>query len=781
MLIRKAALLGLCMYWGLGLLQAQHCHISMRGQVTEGDEHEPAAYATIMIKEAGKMAVADEQGRYVILDLCENTPYTVEVSHIECSHYTQIVRLLENTTLDFKLVHDAVLKELVVVEKAVAPAPAQAQTAVDQVDLEAGKGLGLGETLKKLPGVAILATGSTIGKPIIQGLHSNRIAIVSNNVVLEGQQWGSEHAPEIDPFSAAKITVVKGAAGVRYGPGAMGGAVILEPAPLRKEAGLGGWLSLGGFSNGLGGVAAGAADWHLKGRSLAFRLQGTVKRSGNLRTPDYFLHNTGAAEWNLLGMTGWKKGRWEHESMVSSFNQQIAIMRAAHIGNLTDLQRAIDSDVPLNNQDVFSYDIDRPYQQIRHFTLKHKAIYRFNDVWRLSGQYVFQFNHRREYDVVRSSGTASTKPQLSFRLWTNSLDVALEHLPIRHWQGGVGVQVLQQTNFVGKGGLIPDYNATGASVWVMERRRRFPRPWEFEFGARYDFRRTQAETSGTLNNIDTLVQFSKVSGTVGAIYHFTPNLSATANTGFAWRPPHVNELFARGVHQGAGTFEQGNPNLKAEKAWNTNVSLQWRRGRSEATVSVFRNQIQDFIYLDPQNNFVLTVRGAYPAYFYAQADAVLKGLEASFVLPVSKQWSVESRLSMLRAQRILPDSEAVETGAQRDWLPLMPADRIQFGIKWAIRDKTKTDMAETFVRLMAGSLLKQTRIPTIGLLKAAPAGVTTFSLDAARTFFVFKKPLEIGLTAQNLLNARYRDYLNFFRYYADEPGVNVGIRAKLIF
>ena len=82
---------------------------------------------------------------------------------------------------------------------------------------------------------------------------------------------------------------------------------------------------------------------------------------------------------------------------------------------------------------------------------------------------------------------------------------------------------------------------------------------------------------------------------------------------------------------------------------------------------------------------------------------------------------------------------------------------------------------------MASSILKQTRIPAVGLLKAAPAGVTTFSLDAAHTVFIFKKPLEIGLTAQNLLNARYREYLNFFRYYADEPGVNVGIRAKLIF
>lgn len=85
--------------------------------------------------------------------------------------------------------------------------------------MDAGKGVNLGETLKRLPGVTTLNTGATISKPVIQGLHQpDRHR--QNSVVLEGQQWGSEHAPEIDPFSADKITVVKGAAGVRYGVGA---------------------------------------------------------------------------------------------------------------------------------------------------------------------------------------------------------------------------------------------------------------------------------------------------------------------------------------------------------------------------------------------------------------------------------------------------------------------------------------------------------------------------------------------------------------------------------
>ncbi|MEL6632677.1 MAG: hypothetical protein AAFQ83_14555, partial [Bacteroidota bacterium] len=42
-------------------------------------------------------------------------------------------------------------------------------------------------------------------------------------------------------------------------------------------------------------------------------------------------------------------------------------------------------------------------------------------------------------------------------------------------------------------------------------------------------------------------------------------------------------------------------------------------------------------------------------------------------------------------------------------------------------------------------------------------------------------PLELSLTIDNLLNIRYRDYLNRFRYYADELGRNITLRANFSF
>ncbi|MBK6997218.1 MAG: TonB-dependent receptor [Lewinellaceae bacterium] len=806
MLKSKAGLwLGFCSLVGSFGLNAQDCHLALRGHVTELENNEPLAYASVFIKELGKSTVTDENGWFAIPDLCEKTAYTIVVRHIECAHFTQIVQLTENTQMDFHLTHDAILNEVVIKEKALAPPATQSELVVERVDLESSKGLNFSETLRKIPGVSLLSSGGVVAKPVIQGLHSNRIAIVTDGVTLQSQQWGNDHAPEIDPFAADKITVVKGAAGVRYGVGAMAGAVVLEPAPLRETTGINGWASLGGFSNGYGGVASGSMDWKPQRGNLSFRLQGTVKRSGNLRAPDYWLGNTAAREFNFSAIADWKRERWHHTLSTTQFSQGFSILRAAHTGSVDDLLLAIQSEMPRNNLDYFTYQLDRPRQQVQHNVLKYKGIFRLNELWKLSGQYSFQYNQRREYDRGRANVTAGDQAQVSFKLWSNTLDIALEHVPIRHWQGGLGVQASQQLNYVSRGGFIPDYLGFGGALWATERWRRYPNPWEFEVGARYDYRWNHITTEGNGNaNLDQRLSFGNVSGTMGAIYHITKALTAKLNTGYAWRPPHVNELFARGVHHGAGTYEQGNPNLGAEKAWNTNVSMHWESSLAHAVVTLYHNRVEDFIYLNqPRDSIVITIRGPFPAYFYQQDNAVLQGLDASFSVNLLPKLAAESRFSILRGFRNAQKSGSAEGVTYRDWLPLMPADRYQYGLKWTLGKKTTYSRAaadkqnravtagETFVRLLASTTLRQTRIPEEGLTKDAPATFTTFSLDAAHTFRFkgFRKTgisnkeqlLEVGLNVQNLGNIRYREYLDLFRYFVDAPGLNVGLRAKWTF
>lgn len=766
-------------------LRAQDCHIALRGKVVESGSGEPLAYASVSITEIGKGAVCDGNGQFIIADLCEKTAYTIHIQHVQCTHFTQVVRLSENAEMTFTLKHDHVLNEVIVVEKAVAPKAMQAETGVLKADLAATMGMSLGETVRRLPGVSSLNTGMTISKPVIQGLHSNRIAIVSNGVTIEGQQWGTEHAPEVDPFTADRITVIKGVAGMRYGIGNLGGMVVVEPAPLRESDGFGGWAAVQGFSNGRGGVVSGSTDWHLPGRSLAVRLQGTFKRTGNLRSPNYFLWNTGVQELNFSGMAAWKKGRWRHELSGSRFNQTIGILRAAHIGNTTDLRRAIETDVPANNYDSFSYSLKRPFQRIEHNLGKYKGAFRISDRWKLGLQGSFQYNRRREFDAHKPLGVISDvnpKPQIIFNIVTNTMDAALEHNPIRHWQGGIGLQQQTQYNYVTRGGLIPDFLRISGGLWVTERWRRYPSPWEVEFGARYDYLWNHiTDTVGSLRKINTIRQFASPSANAGLVYHFSDHTNLRLNSGLAWRPPHVNELFARGVHHGSATYEEGDPTLGPEHGWNNNLSFNYDQSQWGVSpriigvqVSLYYNQINQFIYLNPEAEPVLSIRGAFPAFTYRQADAILRGVDGRMEMRIWKGFSAEGRASILRATYWTLEAPGHEGTRYQAWLPLMPSDRYTVGLKWRNRK-------ETYFNIDATTVLRQTRYPVGVLLKAPPDQYTLVGFNAGHTFLWGKQKIEAGLSAQNLLNTRYREYMDFFRFFVDAPGTNITVRAKWIF
>lgn len=355
---------------------AQNCTHHIEGKITEFENKEPVLFAQIQLKELQKSVLTDEKGNYHFDNICNGT-YTLEISHIECLHETRLINVSnEGAIINIELHHDnKLLKEVSVTVQAIAAKTTQSSATLEGTALDATRGQSLGDALKNIAGVTTLNTGATVAKPVIQGMHSNRILIFNNGVRQEGQQWGLDHAPEIDPFTADKISVVKGAASVIYGADAIGGIVLLEPRALRKKEGMGGELNLAGFSNGRSGVVAATLDGcffcHTDGfsmddkRKFSWRLQGSLKKAGNLRTPNYYLANTGIEEKNYSATIEHRGNKMTNNLFFSHFSSDIGIFKGAHIGNLADLKEAFTQKEPLPRVD-FTYQIGRPVQQISH-------------------------------------------------------------------------------------------------------------------------------------------------------------------------------------------------------------------------------------------------------------------------------------------------------------------------------------------------------------------------------------------------------------------------------
>jgi iron complex outermembrane receptor protein len=777
----KATIVLALMGWLAGttvssLFAQKDCHASLIGSVTNAETAEPIAYAEVLIVQTGVGVITDEKGKFALTEICEGQ-ITVLCRHIGYSHQTLDIQLAGEMHLDFSLRHEALsLSEIVVQEKAIVLPSTHTERRLEGRALDAAKGQTLGDLLKSLPGVTSLNTGSSISKPVIRGMHSNRVLLLNNGVRQEGQQWGSEHAPEVDPYIAGKVSVVYGANSVRYGPDALGGVILIEPKPLREKPGWGGEANLAGFSNGKTVVASAYLDGKkAENFPLVGRLQGTIKRGGNLRTPEYFLDNTGVREINYSAALGLDRKNWQSEVFFSQFFTHLGIFKGSHIGNLTDLQNAIERGRPLA-RGAFSYQLNRPLQQVAHYLLKVKTCLKTGDHGKASVQYGRQFNRRQEFDAHRNFNQLPndfSEPDMMFEITTHSLDASWEHKSWRHFTGSVGGQLLLQKNTTDRGGLIPDYNSqTGGFFWI-ERWRKYPLPFELETGIRYDFRRMGIGQRGN-QLIDKKLNFNNLSGSVGAVWHAAEILRLRFHAGSGWRAPSVNELFSDGVHHGSASYEIGREDLSAERAFSFNLSFDFDNHRNlSASLAFYRNYVQDFIFLEPQENPVLTIRGAFPSFAYNQADARLTGFDWNGEWKPAPSWTIGSVISVLRAWNRTTE----------DWLVWMPADRFSHSLKFSPVGWKKTWNADQAPYLKATVLhvARQKRAPENEDFAPPPAAYILFDVEAGTTFLLGKQSLDFGIAVQNLFNTAYRDYLNRLRYFSEEAGRNVSARLKLTF
>ncbi len=280
--------------------QNNECNYSLSGKVLDEHDKSPLLYATVYIKELELGTLSDDKGNYRIDNLCKGS-YSLIISHLGCEPVSETITITKSITHNFYPEHHAEeLGEFTLKESGYKEETSVARKELSVQELNQSRGKSLGESLKKITGVNTLNTGNSISKPVIHGLHSDRLLILNNGIRQEGQQWGSEHAPEIDPYIANKLSVIKGAEGVRYGANAIAGVVLVEPKALRDSSGMNGELNLAGASNGQLGVSSAMLDGNIvKLKGVAWRLQGTLKRSGNVNTPNYFMKNTGLKEYNF--------------------------------------------------------------------------------------------------------------------------------------------------------------------------------------------------------------------------------------------------------------------------------------------------------------------------------------------------------------------------------------------------------------------------------------------------------------------------------------------------
>ena len=93
----------------------------------------------------------------------------------------------------------------------------------------------------------------------------------------------------------------------------------------------------------------------------------------------------------------------------------------------------------------------------------------------------------------------------------------------------------------------------------------------------------------------------------------------------AKRSPEPNELYSNGLHQGVAGIEEGNWQLQPERLFKTILTQSAYIPKFfHVEVSLYSHLMDDYIYLKPEDELRLTIRGAFPVYKYTQEDAWIR-------------------------------------------------------------------------------------------------------------------------------------------------------------
>lgn len=745
------------------------CNNNLSIRVIDKDNGDELESTIVSINEINQINATNEHGNTTFNKLCIGR-YHILIQHLGCSDTIISIDLKKDFKLIVKLPHSNYeLSQIEVRDKQ--PDIIKTQTVYDlkEKELDQTRGKSLGEALKLVNGVTTLNTGSSISKPMIHGMQGYRILILNNGIRQEGQQWGNEHAPEIDPFIAQKISVIKGANAVRYGSDAMAGVIVVEPNDLPDTASITGEVNLVGLSNGKTGVTSGILQGYFdKLKGFSWRVQGTLKKGGNINSPNYYLKNTGVQESNFSYALNYHRKNWGIETYYSQFNTKIGIFSSAHVGNLTDLQAAFNSSKPQDSLANFSYDIGRPYQDITHELVKSKFHLHITNKWKAYIQYAYQYNIRKEYDkhVPRNNALAElNKPELDYRITSQTIDAIIEHLNIKSFRGQFGGSYLNQQNVYLGRFFIPNYINNSWGLFATER---FVKQHiEVEAGIRYDQKNLKSFYYIGNNLVKPELNFNNLSWNLGCILKPKKNLNFFINMGSAWRAPSPNELYSNGLHQGAGAIERGDANLKTEQVYNITGTGVYQLKKMDIELTIYHNQFTNFIYMEPANEPELTIRGAFPVFNYKQTNARISGFDVKITNRFFNHFQLMSKAMILRAWNY----------SANDYLIYMPSDRYSIDLK--AHTKISKKVTEIYIQGGYQYITKQWRVPVNVDFANPPKGYGLLNAEIGTYVKFGNQQLNLALTATNLMNTIYRDYLDRFRYFTDAQGRNIGIRIKV--
>ncbi|WP_460519589.1 TonB-dependent receptor [Cyclobacterium sediminis] len=758
---------------------------AISGYIT--DPSGEALMATILIHELGSGDYADENGHFVLNNLNPGN-YHLHISHLGYKSITQTVHL-SNKDLEFNWTMEPSaisLQSLTIEANPFKNGPVEQSQTIDVIDrnfIEKNNSGTFSNALEKLPGISTINTGVGISKPVIRGMSSNRIQVNDRGIKQEGQQWGSDHGLEIDPFDVDRVEIVKGPASLIYGSDGMSGVINISPAPLPMEGEIRGHLINSYQSNNSMRSHSAMVEGNEDGFIFKGRL--TFQDYQDYRVPtDEFtyagfvlpvyenrLKNTAGKERHFSFMTGLRKNWGKSTLTLSRFGQQAGLFTGA-VG--------IPSSYNLRHNGDYS-NIELPNQDNSHLKVISNTTIQLNRNW-LEIDLAYQRNVRQENSLPHAHGINSTEyGNLALALYLDTYTANFRYN--RHvnekQQVIIGLQSsLMNNDFGGFEFLLPKFLSKSAGIFYFHEYR-LRENFILNAGLRLDIAQHQidahsqpiynnsGEATGeeTLRNPEIDRNYSNLSGSTGFSWIFSKNSNLKFNLGSSYRVPTPIELATNGIHHGNFRHELGNSLLESERSFQGDLNYTFSKENLLIGISPYLAYYNNYIYLSPTAEFS-TLPGAGTLWEYRQNNAIFAGGEIKF------HWSLFPALQATIAAEYVYNQNLDSSLP----LPLTPPASILTGLEWNLP-------LENFWLLNNNFYVEYRQVASqnrVDRNERETKGYGLLEAGLGIEIKLAKQLLKLRISGQNLLNKYYFNHLSRYRLLnLPEQGRNININLKI--
>lgn len=707
----------------------------------------PLANAQVIVSVVNRVLQTDAKGEFQLRGLAAGV-YHIDVSLIGYAPQHAVVTIPE-TGDDVRV--DIVLRRssLRLTGVIVTAAPTGTDPlSVTQATVElSGKNLALNmagsvaQTLAGEPGMAMRYNGPMANVPVIRGLTGDRILVLQ-----DGERTGdlaassADHALSIDPFGAERMEVIRGPASLLYGNNALGGVVnviandIPTSVPTRPTAFIGGQ----GESVTPGGVLGGGVTIPL-GERFAVNARGTFRRTDDLRTGGGGTQPNTDAE-NLGGSIG--------IGYVGDRAQVGVVLRTTRF----------EFGVPFpEGGEGIRLDGSRSQVALRANVSTGAS---FLSMLRIDGT-----AQRYSHDEIEPDGAVGT----NFELATQTFNV-VGRTKHRRLSGSIGVQgYLRSYTPTGDEAFTPSADNRNVAIIVFQElplrltERADGRTPKLQLGARYDWFGLESKADARFGAGHARA-FNNSSASLGLSLPLARAATLSVNAQRAFRAPAVEEVYADGYHVAVGTYDVGNPNLRAETSTGVETVVRTQSSRGFLQASAYLNAIADYIAPRAVGERTIDTEAGpsvVPLVNFVQQDARLFGFEVQGEGEVARHWIVGASADWVRG-RFNDDGN----------LPYIPAGRIGANLRW--------DNARVSVGGGVRTVFDQTKVSG-DLLDVPTESYTLVNLSAGWTLLRGPTVQTIVLRADNLFDARYADATSRIKSFAVNPGRNLALVYKVAF